>query len=156
MSEFPRRTRTMNCTQGTDRPTSINYSFKVNGPWAAEILAGRKTVETSGQPCTKQGAAPGWVLLQGDTKRRKTTPTAEGAVKLGPRFKYETAAQFAADFEKHRVPAGDPYAFGKRATTYGFPVLDVIQFPNPVPVHHRNKLDQNRYKECEPVDVPPT
>ena len=72
---------------------------------------------------TKKGAAPGWVLLKEDTG------FAAGAALLGPRFKYESSDMFDADFEKHRVPKGDPFAFGgsqRKRATYGFPVLDVI------------------------------
>lgn len=126
---------------------TLIWSLKVCGPWAAAILAGRKTVETSGQPCTRNGAAPGWVLLKDDTG------TAAGAALLGARFTYRTAAEFAADYKRHRVPASDPFAFGRRATTYGFPVLAVIRFAAPVPVRNLSRGMQ-RLKRCAPVAVP--
>jgi len=103
-------------------------SLQVNRPWAAMILGGEKTVETSGQPCTRAGAAPGWVLL------RDESGCAAGAARLGARFEYSTATAFREDFNRHRVPESDPFAFGRRQRTWGFPVLETMTFASPIPV----------------------
>ena len=141
-----------------DRPVDIRKSFKVNGMWAEEILARRKTIETSGQACTKKGEAPGWVLLNDKSKRGRNDPplagSAAGAALLGARLEYTTKEEFEADFEKHRVPAGHPeYGFEVRKRTYGYPVLDVIRFPERVSFRNLTS-GQNRWKECQPVAVP--
>jgi hypothetical protein len=118
--------------------TSCVYSLQLRGNWAERILDGDKTVETSGQAMTKGGCAPGWVYLRGEDG------LAHGAADLGPRFEYRSAEEFAADFDRHRVPPDSPFAFGRRARTWAFPVLATIRFDSPVALPARP--GQNRLK----------
>ena len=70
---------------------------------------------------------------------------------MGPRIQYATEAEFRADEIRHRVPAGDPFDFGRRARTYGFPILSVRRLSRPVRV--KTPRDQRRFKPVEGVDI---
>ena len=90
--------------------------------------------------------------LNDKNKRGRNDPplagSAAGAALLGVRLEYTTKEEFEADFEKHRVPAGHPeYGFEvRKRTSYGYPVLDVIRFPERVSFRNLTS-GQNRWKE---------
>ena len=125
----------------------ISQSLQVYEPWASRILSGEKTIETSGQACTGDGVAPGWVLL------RTGDGTAAGAAQLGPRITYRSAAEFDADLEGHLVPPSSRFHHStrKRGVSYGYPVLDVITFDAPIQV--ATPIGQCRLKPVAGVRV---
>lgn len=117
----------------------------VHGDWIEKILSGEKTVETSGQALTRGGAAPGAVYLRG------SDGIARGVAVLGPRIQYASEAEFRADEPRHCVPTGAPFDFGRRARTYGFPILSVRRLSSPVRL--KTPRDQRRFKPVEGVEI---
>ena len=125
----------------------ISQSLQVHEPWATLILNGEKTIETSGQACTGEGVAPGWVLL------RTGSGKAAGAAQLGQRITYNSAAEFDTHFDRHLVPPTSRFHHStrKRGRSYGYPVTAVVVFGSPILV--TTPSGQHRLKHVDDVEV---
>lgn len=96
----------------------------IRAPWAALIVSGFKTVETAahGLPPRYRGR---WLRVQNESRQFI------GRVKFSGSFKYLSAAGFAADIGRHRVPPSSPYHFKNRARCYGWAVAAAEPYKKP-------------------------
>jgi hypothetical protein len=118
------------------------YALSIKQPWAALVVAGRKTVEVRTWPTRRRGRIlihtgkvpdrrpQAWAWVADDPVLRVAAGLTGGVVGVGELadcLTYPTAAAFAADAGRHR---NDP-AWFRPPRLYGFVVAGV----RPVPFH---------------------
>ena len=89
-------------------------------PFTADILSGAKTIETRATDSLRP-----YVGRRVGLVRTGVGPAIlVGFATIGPPVRYETPAEFRADYRRHRVRSGSEYDCGAGGR-YGYPLTDV-------------------------------
>ena len=110
------------------RPTRATLrGLNVQRPWAPMLLDGSKVIETRTYDIDKQKCFANewfWVVeTPGKKRQRGQRAHITGCIKFSSEsVRYTSLAQWRADEDKHRIPAGSEYDWNGRGAMYGWRV----------------------------------
>ena len=110
------------------RPTRATLrGLNVQRPWAPMLLDGSKVIETRTYDIDKQKCFANewfWVVeTPGKKRQRGQRAHITGCIKFSSKsVRYTSLAQWRADEDKHRIPAGSEYDWNGRGAMYGWRV----------------------------------
>ena len=107
-------------------------------PWAPMLLDGSKVIETRTYDIDKQKCFANewfWVVeTPGKKRQRGQRAHITGCIKFSSEsVRYTSLAQWRADEDKHRIPAGSEYDWNGRGTMYGWRVERAYALRSPLP-----------------------
>lgn len=109
--------------------------LNIQAPWAAMLLAEKKTIETRFYPMPKKWNDRPLVMIEtpGPHSRRKARII--GIIVFGESILYRSKAQFAAD-RKHHLVSPEDAVFGWKSDSrpkWAWPVKSVIAYDQAIP-----------------------
>ena len=121
------------------RPTRATLrGLNVQRPWAPMLLDGSKVIETRTYDIDKQKCFANewfWVVeTPGKKRQRGQRAHITGCIKFSSEsVRYTSLAQWRADEDKHRIPAGSEYDWNGRGAMYGWRVERAYALRSPLP-----------------------
>jgi len=121
------------------RPTRATLrGLNVQRPWAPMLLDGSKVIETRTYDIDKQKCFANewfWVVeTPGKKRQRGERAHITGCIKFSRKsVRYTSLAQWRADEDKHRIPAGSEYDWNGRGAMYGWRVERAYALRSPLP-----------------------
>ena len=105
--------------------------INIQWPISELILSGEKTVETRTYPIPKKYLNQEMVLIETPGPKGKFKARTRAIIKFADYFLYESEEDFYADFERHRVSRGSPWAWVDKKPKWGWQIdlINILQSP---------------------------
>lgn len=120
--------------------------INIQYPWSKFLLDRTKLIETRRYPIPEQYVGVPLALIETPGSNREMRAQIIGVIEFSSCFKYESRAQWVADFSRHRVPVDSPFAFTNGKETWGWLVKNVKPLRTPIPPPMRRGIVFT--KEC--------
>jgi len=127
----------------------ILSGVNIQYPISRLLLQGLKTVETRTYPLPKKYVLEDMLLIETPGREAAFSARAVAVIRFGPSFRYLSPESFAADYHRHRVEAGSPWAW--KTEKWGWPIDRLTILSSEIPIMARRGIV---FTQRLVVDVP--